>query len=193
MPGSEATRVRPKQSNLTPRLENQPPFTIDTVLSFLGKTVFSPAGVALLPALAYRYDRTQGRKLFALAQNGRYPPFLSLKTLTHLLFREYPSVGVPFLLGLIRLLSNALSRYVDNLGEWKADKPDWQNREVVVITGGSRGIGAKVVEILSHKKLAKIAVLDLVEPEYAIAPRGAPPVHFYKVSRRMAVWKQVRC
>lgn len=180
MSAASPTKVWPKQSKSVPDLTLRPPFTIDTILGVLGKTIFSPIGVALLPALTYHYDRTQGRRLFALAQQGRYPSFLSLKTLSHLLLREYPAIGIPFAIALIRLLSNALSRYVDNLGEWKPDRPNW-SKEVVVITGGARGIGAKVVDILSHERRAKIAVLDLGEPEYAVAPQGAPPIHYYKV------------
>ncbi|CAO1623218.1 unnamed protein product [Sympodiomycopsis kandeliae] len=176
----EATKIRDKQSTLSPKLTNQPPFTIDTIFSFLGRTVFSSLGVALLPVLAYRFDRNLGNKLFALAQNGRYPSLLSFKTLTHLLVKAYPGIGVLWTIGAVRLVSRTLSRYVDNLGEWKRDRPNWEN-EVVVITGGSRGIGAKVVEILSHRNKARIAVLDVIEPEYALPPRGAPPIHYYPV------------
>lgn len=81
-------------------------------------------------------------------------------------------------------------------GSFKADKPDW-SQEVVVVTGGAAGIGKAIVEVLSQKRKAKIAVLDLAPPTYAPAPRGAPAIQYYKTdvtnpAQVKAVAEQIR-
>lgn len=65
---------------------------------------------------------------------------------------------------IIKSLSRSFTRAVLNHG-WTADKPDWE-KEVVVVTGGSAGIGKELVEILAGKS-DKVAVLDIAEPTYA--------------------------
>lgn len=176
-----ATAKRATQAD-RPTLNHPEPFTVDTVASTLAKTVLRPEAVLSLPGLLWLYDRAIGRRLFSIAKNGQFPPLLSLVTLRELLLKAYPRLGVFWLLAALRLLNAALERYASNLGEWKADKPRW-GREVVIVTGGARGIGAKVVELLSHEKRAKVAVFDLGEPEYAPAPKGAPSIRYYKVRR----------
>lgn len=79
---------------------------------------------------------------------------------------------------------------------YRADKPDWSN-EVVVVTGGAAGIGKAIVEAMSHKRKAKVAVLDLAPPTYAPAPRGAPAIQYYKTdvtdpAQVKAVAEQIR-
>ncbi|ORY88545.1 hypothetical protein BCR35DRAFT_288748 [Leucosporidium creatinivorum] len=58
---------------------------------------------------------------------------------------------------------------------WARDSSwDWE-KEVVVVTGGSNGIGRVLVDKLSRKGI-KVAVLDVVEP----APRLLPGSRFYR-------------
>lgn len=68
----------------------------------------------------------------------------------------------------LKTLNRVFTRLVRNHG-WKADPPRWSRfrgeGDVVLITGGSTGIGKEMVEILA-RKTNKIAVLDMAEPTY---------------------------
>ncbi|GAA5858576.1 hypothetical protein JCM1840_001266 [Sporobolomyces johnsonii] len=68
----------------------------------------------------------------------------------------------------LKALHRTLTRLTRNNG-WKADPPKWSlekgKGDVVLITGGSTGIGKEMVELLA-KKTSNIAVLDLAEPTY---------------------------
>lgn len=78
-------------------------------------------------------------------------------------------------LGLIRWLNGILNRGV--LDNWSSDKYNWK-KEVVVVTGGSDGIGKKVVMLLARSGV-KVIVLD-VQPltfEDCKSLRSRPPVH----------------
>jgi all-trans-retinol dehydrogenase (NAD+) len=73
-----------------------------------------------------------------------------------------------YLIGFVVLktLNRSITRLVRNHG-WKADRPVWKEEggDVVLITGGSGGIGKEFVDILA-KKTSKIAVLDMAKPTY---------------------------
>lgn len=60
-------------------------------------------------------------------------------------------------LGLARWLNGILNRGV--LDNWQSDKYDWK-KEIVVVTGGSDGIGKKVVMLLAERGI-KVVVLDV--------------------------------
>lgn len=70
---------------------------------------------------------------------------------------------------------NSLSSWLDNgvINNWKSDTYDW-SKEVVVVTGGSDGIGKIVVQLLAEKGI-KVAVLDVQELTYEgmLSPRLA--------------------
>ncbi|KAJ4297202.1 hypothetical protein N0V88_004120 [Collariella sp. IMI 366227] len=74
--------------------------------------------------------------------------------------------------GVLRLLNSYFSRRV--LNNWVDDKYDW-SREIVVITGGSGGIGGQVVQLLAERGI-KVVVLDIQPLAY---PTG-PNVYFFK-------------
>ncbi|KAL8688373.1 MAG: hypothetical protein Q9218_005700 [Villophora microphyllina] len=93
-------------------------------------------------------------------------------------------------LGILRYLNNFLS--TGALNNWTSSKYEW-NKEVVVITGGSDGIGKMIARLLAEKG-AKIAILDVqpltFEPRtsphsnsaplsYANTTLVAPNIHFY--------------
>jgi NADPH:quinone reductase-like Zn-dependent oxidoreductase len=69
----------------------------------------------------------------------------------------------------LKTLHRTLNRLTRNHG-WKADPPVWSQQkgkgDIVLITGGSTGIGKEIVERLS-KKTANIAVLDMAPPTYS--------------------------
>lgn len=60
-------------------------------------------------------------------------------------------------LGIARWLNGFLNR--GSLDNWQSDEYDWK-REIVVVTGGSDGIGKRVVMLLAEKGI-KVVVLDV--------------------------------
>jgi NADPH:quinone reductase-like Zn-dependent oxidoreductase len=64
--------------------------------------------------------------------------------------------------GLATTANAWLSNVVKN--NWSSDTYEW-SREVVVVTGGSDGIGKIVVQLLAEKGI-KVAVLDVQELTY---------------------------
>lgn len=80
---------------------------------------------------------------------------------------------IALVLGALRVFNGWLSRRALNHG--LTDKYDWPH-EIVVITGGSDGMGKYMVLHLAARAGPKIAILDIQEPRYTL-PDGA---HFYK-------------
>ncbi len=150
------------------------PFTFDTVLGILGKVPFSTPFLALLPALTLLYHKHTNP---TLAIPTTYDKLLPL--LRSLVFTQYKWVGYIWSFILIRTINRALNRYNRNHTEWRRDPIDYAN-DIVVITGGSQGIGKEIVQLLSHKKKAHIAVLDMAPPAYIAAPAGAPEILYFK-------------
>ncbi|KAK0538693.1 hypothetical protein OC842_001216 [Tilletia horrida] len=171
-----STATVPSQAKRQTTVPHKEPITIDFFLERAAKVVLNPKLLALLPLLTYFYDRNR-----VSASRFDYPgPAPS--TLFGLLFGQdapYRKIGAFWALIALRTAHQFLVRYIRNHGEWKADKPDYA-RDVFLVTGGSAGMGKGVVEILSHVKKAKIAVLDFAEPTYAPAPPNAPEILFIK-------------
>lgn len=83
-------------------------------------------------------------------------------------------------LGVIRWLNDLLSTAA--LNNWTSSKYEW-NKEIVVITGGSGGIGKSIALLLAEKG-ATIAILDVqpltFEPRKAtIEPFSNPCRYFF--------------
>lgn len=171
----EASKTQPSQASKPTDLDRRVPFTVDTLAGWINNTVLRTPFLLAIPALLYLYDQRQHG-----APLDQLPAYDHLKSL---LFTQYKWVGRLFIFGLIKSANHHLNRYFANLGEYRRDRPDW-TKEVVVITGGSAGIGKAAVEVLSHKKRAKVAVLDMAPPTYAPAPPGAPAIQYYKVSAK---------
>ncbi|GAA6000250.1 hypothetical protein JCM10207_007924 [Rhodosporidiobolus poonsookiae] len=138
-----------------------PRFWIDHIIRFLDRYPLSPLGATLLGALSYAHSRALlGASHTLLAHLRSHRPLAAL---------------VGFVA--VKAAHRALSRLTRNSG-WEADPPRWSfeegEGEVVVITGGSTGIGKELVDILA-KKTDKIAVLDLAPPTYS-----ATNVKFFK-------------
>ncbi|SNX85110.1 related to retinal short-chain dehydrogenase/reductase [Melanopsichium pennsylvanicum] len=159
------------------------PFTFDSVLRILNKVPFSTPFIALLPALAVLYNKHKNPSL--VLPNTATD---ALPLIRSLLFSQYKWVGFIWIFILIRTINRGLNRYTRNHKEWRRDPIDY-NKDVVVITGGSQGIGKEIVQLLSHKHKAHIAVLDMAPPGYMAAPAGAPEILYYKtdVSNREQV------
>ncbi|TKY84712.1 hypothetical protein EX895_005792 [Sporisorium graminicola] len=159
------------------------PFTFDSVLRILGKAPFSTPFIALLPALAVAYHKYTHPAV--VLPSSLAAGWALVRTL---LFAQYKWVGYIWVFQLIRTVNRALNRYTRNHKEWRRDPTDYAN-DVVVITGGSQGIGKEIVQLLSHRKKAHIAVLDMAPPAYIAAPAGAPEILYFKtdVSNREQV------
>lgn len=174
---------------------NQPtkfrePFTLDVCLRFLDKLPLSAPFLLILPALTLAYDQHKKTGRFAIAQDT------SLAHVRHLVFSQYKWVGYLVIFILVKTLNRGLNRYIRNHREWKKD-PIRYDQDVVVITGGSAGIGKEVVQLLSQTKKATIAVLDMAPPTYAAAAKGAPEILYFKTDvsnpKQVAdVGKQIR-
>jgi len=117
-------------------------FTFDVVQKFLKYTAFNP--INTLPLyLAGLYTKS-GRAY--VANNPR-------------LFR---ALQICLGLGIWNRLSSFLSHGAAN--NWVSDKYDWK-KEIVVVTGGSDGIGAIITKLLAERGI-KVAVLDIQRPKY---------------------------
>ncbi|GAA5889944.1 hypothetical protein JCM16303_004358 [Sporobolomyces ruberrimus] len=136
-------------------------FSIDDVNRFLDKTAFSLPGAACLALWHYFKAR-------AVLGNHHTP-------LDHLRSTKWLSVLLAFIA--LKTLHRTLNRLTRNHG-WKADPPVWNQQkgkgDVVLITGGSTGIGKEIVERLA-KKTPNIAVLDMAPPTYS-----SKNVQYYK-------------
>ncbi|MCJ1430822.1 hypothetical protein MMC27_000172 [Xylographa pallens] len=118
-------------------------FTADVLQSIIQKTVLNP--VLTLPLLLLaRYVR-----------KGEY-------TVTHALALERLKICV--YLGLARWANGFLNRGA--LNNWTTDSWDWE-KELVVITGGSDGIGKVLVQLFATLN-AQILILDIQEPTFEL-------------------------
>lgn len=118
--------------------------TNDTIGRLLSLTAFNPAlTVPLL--LAARYT-TKG----------------SLLAREHATVLKYLHYAVA--LGLVNRVNAWLNSAVTN--NFVSDTYVW-SREVVVVTGGSDGIGKKIVHLLAERGI-KVAILDVQEPTYTV-------------------------
>ncbi len=171
-----------RQEGDGPVLSYRAPFSLDTIIDGLNATVFKPVSILLLPLFAF------GRAI----QNGHFAvpsfPPQSLEHVSTILEQVRASTtGVHAAPWLRRLyyfvifinVHRLANRYVKNLGFFKRDPTDF-SKEVIVVTGGSAGIGRAIVELLTHKHRARVAVLDMAAPTYAPAPAGAPQILYVK-------------
>ncbi|KZM26790.1 uncharacterized protein EKO05_0000117 [Ascochyta rabiei] len=126
--------------------------TGDTLTRLLQLTAFNPL-ITLPLFLAGKYTFDGGRVVAGHATAWKH-----LKTLVAL--------------GLLDRLSRWLDNAVTN--NWSNDTYVW-SQEVVVVTGGSDGIGKIVVHLLAEKGI-KVAVLDVQEPTY----EAPPSVRFFQ-------------
>ncbi|MCJ1294587.1 hypothetical protein MMC34_006145 [Xylographa carneopallida] len=118
-------------------------FTADVVQSLIQKTILNPA-VTLPLLLLARY-----------ARKGEY-------AITHPVALE--RLKICLYLGLARVVNGFLNRGV--LNNWTSDSWDWE-KELVVITGGSDGIGKVLVQLFATLN-ARILILDIQEPTFEL-------------------------
>ncbi|KAM0754267.1 NAD(P)-binding protein [Meredithblackwellia eburnea MCA 4105] len=133
------------------------PLNVDDVARVLDKYPLSLPGATFIALLSY----------FPLFRSTTPLPQTLNSFLTHV--RTHRWLTYLLLFVFTKSINRALVRLVRNHG-WKADKPIWKDvrgeGDVVLITGGSAGIGKEVVEILA-KKTSLIANLDMAPPTYS--------------------------
>ncbi|KAF9885295.1 hypothetical protein FE257_013096 [Aspergillus nanangensis] len=121
-------------------------FTADVLGKFLQQTIFCPWKTVPLVLLAHY--TTKGREVAE-----QYPRLLQV-------------VKVLAGLAVLRRVNAAANRRALNNGV--SDRYDW-NREVVVLTGGSNGIGKQVALLLASRGI-KVAILDIQAPQDELPP-----------------------
>ncbi|KAL8840916.1 MAG: hypothetical protein Q9170_001109 [Blastenia crenularia] len=117
-------------------------FTADVLLRLFNITALNPSFT--LPILLLSHYTRRGQSL-AIDHE------VALKRLRLVLY-----------LGVLRWINNFLSGATQN--NWTSSKYDW-DKEIVVVTGGSDGIG-KLVVLLLQERGAKVAILDIQQPTF---------------------------
>lgn len=178
--------------------ERPPVFTLDTILAVLERTVLKPSALGWLPLLSLAWAVRSGKARLPqliLAPSELFEQSTHVLNLIQLtVFAQKAWTAIPRWLkrayaALVLLrLHRIATRYVKNLGRFRADPIDYR-RDVIVITGGSAGIGKSMVERFSKLYGAKIAVIDMGAPTYAPARPGSPEILFIKadITRKEAV------
>jgi all-trans-retinol dehydrogenase (NAD+) len=115
-------------------------FTSDVVFRWLGRTAFNP--LFTLPILLLAKFTKKGEDLSILHNTA------------------FSRLRILFYLGVIRYLNRWYNSKV--LNNWTDDKYDW-NKEIVLVTGGSGGIGGHIVQFLAEKNI-KVVILDIQPP-----------------------------
>lgn len=170
-----------KAATAGPVLSYRPPLSLDTLVGLLNSTLFKPWALLLLPFAAVGESIARG----AVAPAGQLAATFERAGAAGVLdaLRPVPATATVaravFVFVLLLNLHRVATRYVKNLGVYRADPVDF-GKDIVVVTGGAAGIGKAVVELLTHKHHAKVAVLDLAAPTYAPAPAGAPEILYIK-------------
>ncbi|KAK1141463.1 hypothetical protein N8T08_009003 [Aspergillus melleus] len=121
-------------------------FTADVTGKFIQRTLLSPWKT--VPLILLAYYTAKGKEI------ARNHP------------RSLQVLQVLASLAVLRRINAWVNRRVLNNGT--SDRYYW-NREVVVLTGGSNGIGKQVAILLGHRGI-KVAVLDINPPEDELPP-----------------------
>lgn len=80
--------------------------------------------------------------------------------------RGLASLSFLFGIGLLRAINNLMSRLV--LNNFTSDNTwDW-SKEIVIVTGGSGGMGAAIVQMFAEKNITAI-ILDIAPPRTPIS------------------------
>ncbi|PKS08182.1 hypothetical protein jhhlp_005458 [Lomentospora prolificans] len=156
-------------------------FTIDVVGRVLRKSVLNPA-LAIPLALAIRlgFPGTLG------SNSGE-----TLRNLERARRWLYALAACSILLNTTDFLNRQLHNNWTAKSEW-----DWDNREIIVITGGSSGIGATLAQqLLDRNPNTRIVIVDFAPLGWE-PPKGSR-VHYYQCdlsdsSRLRAVCEKIR-
>lgn len=148
-------------------------FSVDSIARVLDVVPFSAPFLLVLPLAALVLDR-RGHSVGQVLSNLPGP-----RGWYELLAKRHPWIYRVILCIVIKIASKRLSRSAANLGVPHRDPPQW-SKDVLVVTGGSTGIGKCFVELVSQRYRARIAVLDIANPEYAPASNGAPEILYVR-------------
>jgi hypothetical protein len=130
-------------------------FTFDTVLTLLKHTALNP--INTIPLYVAGLYTERGREYVA-----KHPML-------------WKWLKVSLFLGLWNKVNTFLNQGAAN--NWTNDVYDWR-KEIVVVTGGSDGIGAIIVKLLAERGI-KIANLDIQEPKY-VGTYPTPSLSLYQ-------------
>lgn len=118
-----------------------------------------------------------GGALIALSTAPTWSPLSGERTVLLAWVLKWALAG-----GLVLEINSLLNAWAENRWMLTSDKSSWQwNKELAVVTGGSHGIGAAVVNHLTSHGV-RVAVLD-IQPLSEAVQNGAPqafiPTHTY--------------
>ncbi|KAL8891810.1 MAG: hypothetical protein Q9215_001246 [Flavoplaca cf. flavocitrina] len=143
--------------------------TANVLLCLFNNTALNPAFT--LPIYLLSYYTKRGRRLTV----GHELALSGLKVLVYL--------------GIFRWLNSLLSTAA--LNNWNRSKYEW-NKEIVVVTGGSDGIG-KLLALLLEERGAKVAILDIqpltFRPRTVHDPSHSPAVLTYNPASNISFFK----
>lgn len=139
--------------------------TLEAAFAPVRLTVLQPflSGAVILAASQSRALETRWPSLAKLSWSG-VKPIDALRRLRST--RTLTCLGVFFVVGILRKLNRLLSRLV--LNNFNTDTTwDWP-KEVVVITGGSGGIGGMMAQRFAEKN-ATVISLDIAPPKTPVS------------------------
>ncbi|PKI84313.1 hypothetical protein MVES1_001628 [Malassezia vespertilionis] len=143
-------------------------FDLDLVVNTF-HALFALPSLVILPAAAL-FLANRGQPFDAMLQQAS-----KVCTWHELVCVKHKWISWVMIFIVIKAIGRYLGRRAENNGVMERDPPNW-SKEVIAITGGATGIGQSTVELLSKKYKARIAVLDVADPQYEKAAPDAPPI-----------------
>lgn len=125
-------------------------FSIGDLLAVLDKTVFNPLLTIVFPLYLHFFTENK----ISLDRTNTWIRYRIRRPLPTLLSKSVVLVAI----GLVLKINRSMSRKALNNG--KATNFNW-DREIIVITGGSGGIGAQAAKKLAARG-SKVVVIDVI-------------------------------
>lgn len=149
-----------------------PPTDVD-ISNFINGTFFNPLVTGPLFALLWTL-RSKVREFATPSEEKRsnkqrrLPGIFTSK-------RLYKIVRNLFILGIVFQINDVLNELALNNYEWSSSAIVPQD-QIVVVTGGSGGIGQHYVQNFADRKFGQIVIMDIAPPTYTLPPN----THYFK-------------